>query len=1060
MKQITISLFAVILVIVQGIFFRGEVNHTPLYCQRNDEFTGPKSGIAPAIERYNLLRKNIKTGKVEINDLVRSRMETEKFRKSVQKKTTGGTMPLWEEMGPDNIGGRTRAILFDRNNPQRIYAGSVSGGLWISDNGGISWYKWEPQNDLAWMPVTTIVQSPDNSIYAGTGENFGIGCTFCPNGIINGNTMFPGTGVWKSTDGGETFLQLNSTIPDTNYQGDWSTIQRLAVDPVNPQRIYAAIYRGIRISDDGGNSWNNPLLNPAGIEITTQAYDVKVTSEGLVFASVGTAPYYSPDGNLPVAIDTIVSNNSNAEIKFTTPHNFSVNQLVTITGPQVSSSYMGRQKIKEVISAYNIVLDVQFDSSYNQETNGNCSSWIKINENSQPEYNMNTSGASRVEFGVSSTNPEYIYCSVSDLAGDPLFVYKSTDRGKTWSDLLINQDIGQQGEYNNVITGFPDDPDNVLIGYVWCADNSAGAWTYHSVNYDVTGDGTLYTHADKHTIVFHPNYLTSQKKEIFYGTDGGIFRSRMNNGLRIFQSANRNYSTVQFYGLAIGPKGEVFGGTQDNGNPFIDPNNYAPQPTPRSMVWQLEPSGDGGYGEISVINPDAFIFESQYGAAYRTPVRGKTPGSSFYASCDQDDMNGLFVTPFLLWESFNDTASNEYIAYITDSNEWYNAGDFIYVKSRNNKKVFKSLTDVPVAPLDTILIKDVVQSKFFIVLHKINSNGAPINFVIWMSKDILDFSVAPSFQKIFELPGYYNEAQLEISTDGKHLFASKENVLYRVDGIEDVVISIGGGQCSDVIPPEITLTQLKSFAAIITDIAVNPEDANDVVIALGQYGFTDHIYRTDDALSAMPLFENIQGASSFHLPSMPVYSVLIEKHDRNRIFAGTEYGIYFTENGFETNPAEVKWIEQNSGMSLVPVYRIRQQAHEQYVETVGPTGVENEGVIYIATHGRGIFKCTTYADTILTVKEQNPAALPGGFRIFPNPVTEYAIASFETHERGDVSLEIYSITGKKIKNIFTGRQETGEHSIKFSAEELTQGAYFIKLTTRGKYALVKMIKVM
>ncbi|MGA0109316.1 MAG: WD40/YVTN/BNR-like repeat-containing protein, partial [Schleiferiaceae bacterium] len=45
----------------------------------------------------------------------------------------------WESRGPDNHGGRTRALLVDRNNSNIVYAGSVGGGLYRSTNGGASW---------------------------------------------------------------------------------------------------------------------------------------------------------------------------------------------------------------------------------------------------------------------------------------------------------------------------------------------------------------------------------------------------------------------------------------------------------------------------------------------------------------------------------------------------------------------------------------------------------------------------------------------------------------------------------------------------------------------------------------------------------------------------------------------------------------------------------------------------------------------------------------------------------------------------------------------------------
>jgi len=57
------------------------------------------------------------------------------------KKSTNDFTLAWKEMGPDKVGGRTRAILIDKNNTNTLYAGSVSGGLWKSTDAGGSWKK-------------------------------------------------------------------------------------------------------------------------------------------------------------------------------------------------------------------------------------------------------------------------------------------------------------------------------------------------------------------------------------------------------------------------------------------------------------------------------------------------------------------------------------------------------------------------------------------------------------------------------------------------------------------------------------------------------------------------------------------------------------------------------------------------------------------------------------------------------------------------------------------------------------------------------------------------------
>ncbi len=143
----------------------------------------------------------------------------------------------WVQRGPDNIGGRTRALVIDPRNTQRMFAGGVSGGLWRSENAGLSWEivdDWWPS-----LAVGCIALDPKNPdiMYVGTGEGF-----------FNGDAI-SGAGVFKSTDGGATFDQLARTA-------HWQNVCRIAISPQDSERILAATRSGgISLSVNGGFSW-------------------------------------------------------------------------------------------------------------------------------------------------------------------------------------------------------------------------------------------------------------------------------------------------------------------------------------------------------------------------------------------------------------------------------------------------------------------------------------------------------------------------------------------------------------------------------------------------------------------------------------------------------------------------------------------------------------------------------------------------------------------------------------------------------------------------------------
>ncbi|MDC0006345.1 hypothetical protein OAE07_00055 [Winogradskyella sp.] len=171
------------------------------------------------------------------------------------------SMDLVKNMAPRNIGpggmsGRVTAIDVVTNNPDVMYVGTASGGLWKSTSGGI---KWEPlfEKELtASIGAVEIQQSNPSVIWVGTGEGN-------PRNSLNG-----GFGVYKSLDGGKTWLAMG--LEKTRH------IHRIIVDPTNPDVVYVGAIgspwgehpeRGVFKTTDGGKTWNNILFanNKTGV---------------------------------------------------------------------------------------------------------------------------------------------------------------------------------------------------------------------------------------------------------------------------------------------------------------------------------------------------------------------------------------------------------------------------------------------------------------------------------------------------------------------------------------------------------------------------------------------------------------------------------------------------------------------------------------------------------------------------------------------------------------------------------------------------------------------------
>src|SRR5215207_1518190 len=186
--------------------------------------------------------------------------------------STSGALGTWQPLGPGNVGGRTRSLIIDPNNPDVMYAGAVAGGIWKTTNGGASW---APLNDfLPNIAVTTLAFDPSdsNTIYAGTGEGF-----------FNGGAV-RGAGIFKTTNAGAIWTRLAATTtPDFYYVND------LVVSPASPQHVYAATRTGVWRSLDGGATWTQAIVSNAA-NGPNGAMDLVIrtdTPTDYLFAAVG-----------------------------------------------------------------------------------------------------------------------------------------------------------------------------------------------------------------------------------------------------------------------------------------------------------------------------------------------------------------------------------------------------------------------------------------------------------------------------------------------------------------------------------------------------------------------------------------------------------------------------------------------------------------------------------------------------------------------------------------------------------------------------------------------------
>ncbi|HEV8261355.1 MAG TPA: hypothetical protein VGQ19_11440, partial [Burkholderiales bacterium] len=152
----------------------------------------------------------------------------------------------WVAMGPRNIGGRIGAIAQDPINPSILYAGSGFGGIWKSTDWGDTWTSLDnftpPAGVRQALPIGAIAVARSNPqiLYVGTGEPTMIG-TF--------ENDVPGFGLYRSTDGGATFTNIDHV--DTGAIAA-SRFERIVVDPWEAERCWIASLKGLWRREIGG----------------------------------------------------------------------------------------------------------------------------------------------------------------------------------------------------------------------------------------------------------------------------------------------------------------------------------------------------------------------------------------------------------------------------------------------------------------------------------------------------------------------------------------------------------------------------------------------------------------------------------------------------------------------------------------------------------------------------------------------------------------------------------------------------------------------------------------
>ncbi|SOE23044.1 hypothetical protein SAMN06298216_3436 [Spirosomataceae bacterium TFI 002] len=495
--------------------------------------------MARANFEYNMT-KDPKTGLVPRDELEKSRGLMSKMIQLM------GAVPnvSWVERGPNDVGGRTRAIMWDPNDPttKKVWAGGVSGGLWYNNDitdANVAWTKVDDFWDNIAIGYITYDPSNPQIMYVGTGERGGTSST-----DNTGSSGTGGGGIWKSTNGGTNWTRLSSTIPDyttNSLASRWREIFKIIVNSNGD--IYALTYLGVYKSTNGGTSWSSlsgPNVPPDGYSETIS--DIELGSDGILYIAEGTgqsAPYLYKSTDNTISGFTVI-----------TPSGITQNGRVEIA---LAPSTSGANQVIYAVSANSGEVGVKF---FKKSTNAGVT-WTDI---AVPTYD--------------------------DLNGGG-----------------VKQFVGDQGSYDLILGTHETDPDILYAAAITMSITVDGGDNWlPKIGYSAQG---ALMHVDHHSFAARPGY---PNEAVFGNDGGVYYSANWGNSgattYPTFIKRNKNYNVTQFFSVDINKyanSGTVVAGAQDNGTRAINTpyNTIGPG---------LEVnSGDGGLTFIDKIDTTIII---------------------------------------------------------------------------------------------------------------------------------------------------------------------------------------------------------------------------------------------------------------------------------------------------------------------------------------------------------------------------------------------------------------------------------------------------------------------
>lgn len=945
----------------------------------------------------------------------------------------------WVERGPTNVGGRTRAILFDPNDPtnETVFAGGVSGGVWKNTNISNVNSTWTRVNIPDHLNVSTLTVDPNNSniFYAGTGESYVSDVT--------------GDGLWKSTDAGTTWtrvfggatgssvFQSSSTVTINNPAlGTINSIETTAFGVPVTAPITAEIVLvndGTALPNEGCSAFTNAAAVNGKIALIrrgTCSFIQKctnATNAGAIAVimmnnvSGNPAGMGGTDTNGDVTIPSVAISKADGDALVAALGSGAVNVTINPNNPNIITGNFvaGVQHINDVAIRNNAGTSEiyvaaaatgnsgaslgAFQFGLYRSIDGGVT-WTEVN------LPLNTNGHKYAPNNIEITAGNKIWLSTT---GDYIYgegggsVFSSTDG----LNFTLNYTVTDNGDRTEIAVS-KTNPDKVYV----LAQTASGVGIFKTTNSFAT-TSTITLPIDIDSGIPANDFTRGQAfYDLLISTDptndevvylGGINLFKSTNGAASWTQLSNWYTGLGLQEVHADQHGIAFGngvgGNQkvlfgNDGGVYYSANGGSTT-TSRNKgfnVTQFYSLGVAPTNAVSGLTGDYFVAGAQdNGTQYFANA-----AASNAASVESQGGDGAFCM-------FDQGTDKYYI-----SNYVYNANvnlRFTNGTVRNlNSESLTSTNGAFICPMVLDSNRDMVYSDY-------TTTSPSAQYRIRRYANIKTGTVAKT-----DLTNALLTSRPTAFAVSKYTTASTTLLVGTQTGKVYKLLTAN-------TTPVWSEISIPAFVGSVSDIEFGTSN-DEIFVTMSNYGVTS-IWYTSNGTATTPTWVNKEG----DFPDIPVRCILQNPLlPTTEVIIGTDLGVWYTNN---FNAASPTWRQSYNGMRNVKVTDL---------------DVRNDNTVFAATYGRGIFSGLFTSAVLSNDSFVNNKKVS----VFPSPVKNDLNINVDGFTQ-DFVVKIIDINGKQV---YFENVTNFNNSKSINLGELSKGVYILTLQGENLNYSEKIIK--